>query len=69
MPAPTTTGTAAATGTPGLGAGRAGIDPRGPRVAAGLTTVVLAVVLLAAPAAWAVALLAAQMAVFERNAA
>ena len=64
MSAPITTGTATGTGTAGLGTGLSGIDPRGPRVAAGLTTAVLAVVLLAAPAAWAVALLAAQAVVF-----
>ncbi len=40
------------------------IDPRGPRVAATITTVVLAVVLLTAPGPLAVALLAAQTAVF-----
>jgi hypothetical protein len=40
------------------------IDPRGPRVAATLTTVVLALVLLTAPGPLAVALLAAQTAVF-----
>jgi len=40
------------------------IDPRGPRVAATLTSVVLAVVLLTAPGPVATALLAAQAAVF-----
>jgi hypothetical protein len=40
------------------------IDPRGARVAAGLTTLVLAAVLLVAPGPLAVALLAAQTAVF-----
>ena len=40
------------------------IDPRGARVAAGLTSLVLAVVLLAAPGPLALALLAAQTAVF-----
>ena len=42
----------------------AGIDPRGPRVAAGLTSVVLAVVLLTAPSPFATLLLAAQAVVF-----
>lgn len=41
-----------------------GIDPRGPRFAATLTTVVLAAVLLLAPSPVAVALLAAQAVVF-----
>jgi hypothetical protein len=40
------------------------IDPRGPRVAAALTTLVLAVVLLTAPGPLALVLLAAQTAVF-----
>jgi hypothetical protein len=40
------------------------IDPRGPRVAAALTTLVLAVVLLTAPSPLALVLLAAQTAVF-----
>jgi hypothetical protein len=40
------------------------IDPRGARVAAGLTSLVLAVVLLTAPGPLALALLAAQTAVF-----
>lgn len=40
------------------------IDPRGPRVAAGLTSLVLAAVLLTAPGTVATALLAAQTAVF-----
>ena len=40
------------------------IDPRGPRFAATLTTVVLAVVLLTAPSGFATGLLAAQAAVF-----
>jgi uncharacterized protein DUF4395 len=44
--------------------GRARIDPRGPQFAATLTTVVLAAVLLLAPGAVAVALLAVQAAVF-----
>jgi hypothetical protein len=42
----------------------AGIDPRGPRVVAALTAVLLAVALLAAPSALTVALLAVQAAVF-----
>ncbi len=40
------------------------IDPRGPRLAATLTTVVLAAVLLSAPSAVATALLAAQAVLF-----
>jgi hypothetical protein len=48
---------------------RTQIDPRGPRFAAILTTVVLAVVLLAAPAPTAVGLLAVQAAVFAIGAA
>ena len=40
------------------------IDPRGPRVAATLTSVVLALVLLTAPGTFATVLLAAQAAVF-----
>lgn len=40
------------------------IDPRGPRVAAALTSLVLAVVLLTAPGPLATVLLAAQTAVF-----
>lgn len=40
------------------------IDPRGPRFAATVTTVVLAVALLAAPSPLAVALLAAQAVIF-----
>ena len=46
------------------GRSAAGIDPRGPRVAAGLTSVVLAVVLLTAPSPFATLLLAAQAVVF-----
>lgn len=42
----------------------AGIDPRGPRVAASITSVVLAVVLLTAPSAFATTLLALQTVVF-----
>jgi hypothetical protein len=41
-----------------------GIDPRGPQVAAGITAVVLVVVLLLAPSPLGTALLAAQAAVF-----
>jgi hypothetical protein len=44
------------------------IDPRGPRFAATLTTVVLAVVLLTAPSTAAVALLAVQTALFAAGA-
>ncbi len=40
------------------------VDPRGPRLAATLTTVVLAVALVAAPSALSVALLAVQTVVF-----
>jgi hypothetical protein len=61
MSAPSSTPASTATG---VDTGRSGIDPRGPRVAAALTTAVLAVVLLAAPATWAVGLLAVQTAVF-----
>ncbi|VXC49521.1 DUF4395 domain-containing protein [Nocardioides sp. AX2bis] len=42
----------------------AGIDPRGPRVAATITSVVLALVLLTAPSAFATTLLALQTVVF-----
>ena len=45
------------------------IDPRGPRFAATLTTVVLAAVLLAAPSSTAVTLLAVQAVVFAIGAA
>ena len=58
----------ASTSTPSSRSSRpgtpAGIDPRGPRVVAALTTVLLAVALLAAPSALTVALLAVQAAVF-----
>lgn len=47
---------------------RAQIDPRGQRFAAWLTTAVFAVVLLAAPAPWALALLGAQLVVFATGA-
>ncbi len=42
----------------------AGIDPRGPQISAGLTTLVLAMVLLLAPGPIATVLLAAQAVVF-----
>ena len=45
------------------------IDPRGPRFAATLTSLVLALVLLTAPGPFATALLAAQAAVFAVGAA
>ncbi len=45
-------------------AGRPGIDPRGPRFAAGITTVLLAVALLTAPSTLTVALLAVQTVLF-----
>ncbi|MDF1604999.1 DUF4395 domain-containing protein [Nocardioides sp. YIM 152315] len=45
-------------------AARPGIDPRGPQLAAALTSVVLVAVLLLAPGPAAIALLAAQAAVF-----
>jgi len=48
---------------------RTRIDPRGPRFAATLTTVVLAVVLLTAPSPTAVALLVVQTALFATGAA
>lgn len=47
----------------------AGIDPRGPQFAAGLTALVLAAVLLLAPHPVAVALLAAQVVLFAVGAA
>lgn len=47
----------------------AGIDPRGPQFAAGLTSVVLVVVLLLSPSTVATVLLAAQAAVFAIGAA
>lgn len=46
-----------------------GIDPRGPRVAAAITSVVLALVLVTAPSAFATALLALQTVVFAVGAA
>lgn len=46
----------------------AGIDPRGPQVAAALTSAVLVVVLLLAPAPIGIALLAAQAVVFALGA-
>lgn len=45
------------------------VDPRGARLAAALTSLVLAAVLVAAPAGWATALLAAQTVVFGWGAA
>ena len=58
------------TSTPRAGAGAAaGIDPRGPRFAAALTSVVLVAVLLLAPGPAAVGLLAVQAAVFALGAA
>lgn len=45
-----------------------GIDPRGPQVTAGITAVVLAVVLLTAPAPLGVGLLAVQTALFALGA-
>ena len=52
------------TTTPQNRVGAAGIDPRGPQVAATLTAVVLVVVLLVAPSPLGIALLVAQAAVF-----
>lgn len=63
-----TTETSPASTGAGPAAG-AGIDPRGPRVVAALTLVVLAVALLAAPSALTVTLLAAQAVVFGSGAA
>lgn len=48
---------------------RVSIDPRGPRFNAGVTAVVLAVVLLAAPSAFATVLLGVQAALFAAGAA
>ena len=59
----TTPGQHAGTGTP------AGIDPRGPRLAAALTSIVLVAVLLLAPSPLGVALLAVQAAIFALGAA
>ena len=56
------------TTTPQNRVGAAGIDPRGPQVAATLTAVVLVAVLLLAPATLGVALLAAQAGVFAAGA-
>ncbi|GAA5147460.1 DUF4395 domain-containing protein [Nocardioides marinquilinus] len=47
----------------------AGIDPRGPQLAASLTAVVLVVCLLTLPGPWGVALLAVQAALFATGAA
>ena len=52
------------TTTPQSRVGTAGIDPRGPQVAAAITAVVLVAVLLVAPAPLGIALLAAQAGVF-----
>lgn len=46
-----------------------GIDPRGPRFAAAVTSVVLAIVLLTAPGAFGVTLLAVQAVLFAAGAA
>jgi hypothetical protein len=54
---------------PQAGATVSGIDPRGPQVAAALTSVVLVVVLLLAPSPVAVALLAVQAVLFALGAA
>ena len=60
-------------GPPGAGArlpaARPGIDPRGPRVVATVTAALLAAVLLTAPGAVAITLLAVQTAVFAVGAA
>jgi hypothetical protein len=52
---------------PGLAAPHGAIDPRSPQLAAGLTAVVLAAVLLL-PAPWSTALLAVQVALFALGA-
>lgn len=52
------------TTTPQQARSAAGIDPRGPQFAAGITSLVLIAVLLLAPSAVATVLLAAQAAVF-----
>jgi hypothetical protein len=57
------------TTTPQQARSAAGIDPRGPQFAAGLTSLVLVGVLLLAPGPVAVVLLAAQAAVFAIGAA
>ena len=49
-------------------ASRVGIDPRGPRFTAGATAVVLGVVLLTAPSAFATALLGVQAVLFAAGA-
>ena len=59
----TTTGQQTGTGAP------AGIDPRGPRLAAALTSIVLVAVLLLAPSPVGVAVLALQAATFALGAA
>jgi hypothetical protein len=63
MSATITPGQQAGTGTP------AGIDPRGPQLAAALTSVVLIVVLLLAPGRAGIALLAVQAVLFALGAA
>jgi uncharacterized protein DUF4395 len=55
--------------TPQQARSTAGIDPRGPQFAAGLTSLVLVVVLLLSPSTVATVLLAAQAAVFAIGAA
>ena len=57
------------TATPQQSRSAAGIDPRGPQFAAGLTSLVLIAVLLLAPGPVATVLLAAQAAVFAIGAA
>jgi len=57
------------TATPQQSRSAAGIDPRGPQFAAGLTSLVLVAVLLLAPGPVATVLLAAQAAVFAIGAA
>ena len=54
--------------TPGIAAPPGAIDPRSPQLAAALTSVVLAAVLLV-PAPWSTALLAAQVVLFAVGAA
>ena len=59
-----TTASTSTSGTQAAAAARAQIDPRGQQFAAAVTSVVLAVVLLAAPSPIAVALLAVQAVLF-----
>lgn len=71
-PAGTPAGARAASAAPASAApasAAGGIDPRGPQLAAALTTVVLAVVLLLAPSPLGAGLLAAQALVFALGAA